>query len=136
MKKKSIILIIALVVLVALYFVVSASLKNNDENLDNGQELSEEDVLVDGNVDGEFEPAPIFCAMDVRECPDGSFVGRIAPDCEFAACLGDEALIEEAGAINPELIGEPIFVEETPIFIEEETPAPEKAPELIELTVE
>lgn len=30
----------------------------------------------------------IFCTMDVRECPDGSSVGRVPPDCEFAPCPG------------------------------------------------
>jgi len=24
--------------------------------------------------------------MDVKECPDGSFVSRVAPSCEFAPC--------------------------------------------------
>lgn len=28
----------------------------------------------------------IVCPMDARVCPDGSSVGRIAPDCEFGAC--------------------------------------------------
>ncbi|MBR9703563.1 hypothetical protein GOV10_05975 [Candidatus Woesearchaeota archaeon] len=28
----------------------------------------------------------IVCTMDAKECPDGSFVGRIAPDCEFKEC--------------------------------------------------
>lgn len=26
------------------------------------------------------------CALDVRICPDGSSVGRVGPNCEFAAC--------------------------------------------------
>lgn len=26
------------------------------------------------------------CTMEAKICPDGSSVGRIAPDCEFAAC--------------------------------------------------
>jgi hypothetical protein len=29
---------------------------------------------------------PVACTMDAKACPDGSFVGRIAPDCEFAPC--------------------------------------------------
>ncbi len=29
---------------------------------------------------------PIFCAADVKLCPDGSYVARVAPSCEFAAC--------------------------------------------------
>jgi plastocyanin len=28
------------------------------------------------------------CTMDAKECPDGTFVGRVAPSCEFAACPG------------------------------------------------
>lgn len=30
---------------------------------------------------------PIFCTKDAKLCPDGSYVGRIPPDCEFQACL-------------------------------------------------
>jgi len=29
---------------------------------------------------------PIACKMDAKVCPDGSSVGRISPDCEFAEC--------------------------------------------------
>lgn len=32
----------------------------------------------------------VFCTMDAKLCPDGSYVGRVAPDCEFAACPGEE----------------------------------------------
>ena len=28
----------------------------------------------------------VACTMEAKECPDGSFVGRVAPDCEFAPC--------------------------------------------------
>jgi hypothetical protein len=28
----------------------------------------------------------VFCTQDVQQCPDGSFVGRVPPSCEFAAC--------------------------------------------------
>ncbi len=31
----------------------------------------------------------IMCAADVRQCPDGSYVGRLPPTCEFAACPGN-----------------------------------------------
>jgi nucleoside 2-deoxyribosyltransferase len=34
----------------------------------------------DENVDA------VFCTMDAKVCPDGSYVGRIPPDCEFAPC--------------------------------------------------
>lgn len=29
---------------------------------------------------------PVACTMDAKMCPDGSFVGRVAPDCNFAPC--------------------------------------------------
>ena len=29
---------------------------------------------------------PTACTMDAKACPDGSYVGRTGPNCEFAAC--------------------------------------------------
>jgi hypothetical protein len=29
------------------------------------------------------------CTLEVKECPDGSFVGRVPPSCEFAPCPGE-----------------------------------------------
>ena len=34
------------------------------------------------------EPDAVFCTMEARQCPDGSYVGRVGPDCHFAACPG------------------------------------------------
>lgn len=31
---------------------------------------------------------PVACTADAKLCPDGSAVGRVGPDCEFAACPG------------------------------------------------
>ncbi len=28
----------------------------------------------------------IACTQDAKQCPDGSYVGRVPPTCEFAAC--------------------------------------------------
>lgn len=30
----------------------------------------------------------IFCTQDAKMCPDGSYVGRVGPNCEFAPCPG------------------------------------------------
>jgi uncharacterized protein YneF (UPF0154 family) len=35
-----------------------------------------------------IEEEGVACTMDAMECPDGSYVGRTAPDCEFAPCPG------------------------------------------------
>jgi hypothetical protein len=29
---------------------------------------------------------PVACTMDAKQCPNGSYVGRVAPKCEFAKC--------------------------------------------------
>jgi hypothetical protein len=31
----------------------------------------------------------VFCTQDAQECPDGTFVGRSGPNCEFAPCPGN-----------------------------------------------
>jgi len=40
-------------------------------------------------------PEPVFCTQEAKLCPDGSYVGRVAPDCEFAPCSGNESLAEQ-----------------------------------------
>ncbi|MEO5927892.1 MAG: Hint domain-containing protein [Patescibacteria group bacterium] len=29
---------------------------------------------------------PVACTAEAKQCPDGSYVGRVGPNCEFAAC--------------------------------------------------
>ncbi len=31
-------------------------------------------------------PTQIGCTMDAKQCPDGSYVGRTGPRCEFTTC--------------------------------------------------
>ena len=41
---------------------------------------------------------PIACTMDAKLCPDGSYVGRIPPDCQFEACpkeIPEDAIFED-----------------------------------------
>ncbi|KKU20448.1 MAG: hypothetical protein UX31_C0041G0009 [Candidatus Nomurabacteria bacterium GW2011_GWA1_46_11] len=33
-------------------------------------------------------PGPVACTADAMQCPDGSYVGRQGPKCEFAPCPG------------------------------------------------
>lgn len=37
----------------------------------------------------EDEEEAVFCTMDAKACPDGSYVGRQWPNCEFAPCPGE-----------------------------------------------
>lgn len=31
-------------------------------------------------------PSPKMCTQEAKQCPDGSYVGRVGPNCEFAKC--------------------------------------------------
>lgn len=45
---------------------------------------------------GEKKEEGVFCTMDAMLCPDGSYVGRVAPDCQFEACpIPDDAVMED-----------------------------------------
>lgn len=43
-------------------------------------------LLVGLGTGGKMTNGPVACTMDARICPDGSAVGRVAPNCEFAPC--------------------------------------------------
>lgn len=32
----------------------------------------------------------VACTADAKQCPDGSYVGRVGPDCAFAVCPGSD----------------------------------------------
>ena len=49
-------------------------------------------------------PQAQACTMDARQCPDGSYVGRTGPNCEFICptAAGSQATSTEAvRALNP-----------------------------------
>jgi hypothetical protein len=34
------------------------------------------------------KPSNIACTQEMKQCPDGNYVGRTGPNCEFAPCSG------------------------------------------------
>ena len=44
------------------------------------------DVIISPPVDDMDPDDEVVCTQDVMSCPDGSFVGREPPNCEFQAC--------------------------------------------------
>lgn len=36
------------------------------------------------------EDNQVMCPADVKQCPDGSYVSRTGPRCEFAACPAEK----------------------------------------------
>lgn len=57
---------------------------------------------VSSRTDRQIEEGQVACTADAKVCPDGSAVGRIAPDCEFAKCpsSGVESLDERIIVTN------------------------------------
>lgn len=37
-------------------------------------------------IESQANSSPVACTMEAKICPDGSVVGRIGPNCEFAPC--------------------------------------------------
>lgn len=48
---------------------------------------------------------PWACTMDAKMCPDGSYVGRQGPKCEFAACPGETQACTKELKICPDGTG-------------------------------
>ncbi len=46
------------------------------------------------------QPQQIACTTDAKQCPDGSYVGRQGPQCEFAACPGANAAPSSVSSNN------------------------------------
>ena len=55
-----------------------------------------------GDVATDDDANQVVCTADVKLCPDGSYVGRVAPSCNFAACPGDTGASgdDNAGTTN------------------------------------
>lgn len=55
----------------------------------------------------EEEPKQIYCTAEVKQCLDGSYVGRTGPNCEFSVCpdsgngKGDQVKIYGKVSIGP-----------------------------------
>lgn len=46
------------------------------------------------------KPVEVVCTADAKLCPDGSYVGRTGPNCEFQCPIPKDAIMED-GTINP-----------------------------------
>lgn len=46
-------------------------------------------LMEDGVINDTSNDGMVACTMDAKMCPDGSYVGRQGPKCEFAPCPGN-----------------------------------------------
>src|SRR3990172_2909204 len=44
---------------------------------------------------------PTACTADAMQCPDGSYVGRVPPKCEFAPCEGVSGTVTGRVEVGP-----------------------------------
>lgn len=52
------------------------------------QELKKKINEEQKKIDEELNNQGRVCTQEAKQCPDGSYVSRTGPNCEFAACLG------------------------------------------------
>ena len=52
--------------------------------------------------DGEVPPQEVACTLEAKICPDGSAVGRVGPNCEFAPCPSPTPIQQPAPEPEPE----------------------------------
>jgi len=43
---------------------------------------------------------PVACTMEAKLCSDGSYIGRVAPDCDFALCPKEDLIQVESPQVN------------------------------------
>lgn len=55
-----------------------------DNNFNTLANTAEEETSID--IKDELDEDTIVCTQGVKECTDGTYVSRIAPDCQFAIC--------------------------------------------------
>ena len=106
MKNNKFLLILSLSFLLAitlLFLAMTVYLKNETKlnsikNFEDCQQAGypiaesypEQCYLPDGrSFTREIQDGGVMCTMDAKECPDGSYVGRTGPNCEFVPCPGE-----------------------------------------------
>lgn len=60
-------------------------------------------VLIGGWLGWKFlinSEEPVACTMEAKLCSDGSYVGRVAPDCDFALCPKEDLIQVESPQAN------------------------------------
>ena len=62
------------------------------------------------------------CTQDAKQCHDGGYVGRIGPNCEFAACSDLQIKEETTATLNQKILNGGIYI--TPLEVLEDSRCP------------
>lgn len=86
MKKKYLYIIILLILAaVAIAMIVFTLFIKKPESAKTTTYI-ENQAENNANGNGSTTEEPVYCTQDVMKCPDGSYVGRVPPDCNFSPC--------------------------------------------------
>lgn len=82
---------------------------------DNPSGLSAHDNALEVPIifDGIKEPPATACTQEAKQCPDGSYVGRTGPNCEFEACPNN-ILLYNSGVRGTVMLGPTCPVQKNP----------------------
>lgn len=65
---------------------------------------------------------PVACTMEAKLCPDGSYVGRTGPNCEFTACSEVQTKEETTASLNQRILNGGVFI--TPLEVVSDSRCP------------
>jgi len=135
-KKKSktitIILIIMIFGLIGTIFYITNILLTPDATKSKIAARKSKAADITYTKDVSLDPTKTSCPDDVRQCPDGSYVKRVLPNCEFTACpeqpsptpvVNDSAPSPTPGNIIQPITSTPAISQPSP------TPTTEPSPE-------
>ena len=65
---------------------------------------------------------PVSCTTEAMICPDGSAVGRVGPNCEFAPCPNVPAKDGTTASLNQRILSNGVYI--TPLKVESDSRCP------------
>jgi hypothetical protein len=101
-SQRTIVAVLMLVLIVSAIYFFSTKVGNSLETQDSSPPAETETEVSPKPGEGE----QVFCTLDAKQCPDGSYVGRVPPNCEFEACPGEGNQLQETENQQPENSGE------------------------------
>lgn len=72
-------------------------------------------IFLAPNFFNKSEPTSVMCTQEAKQCPDGSYVGRTGPKCEFAMCPGASTTIESLKVFSDNKLGISFQYPENPV---------------------
>jgi len=106
-RSKNLLILVAILLLGGIFILVAEYFFEIDPNnlIACPEETAE---VVEPCEDDLEEPDLVACTADAKQCADGSYVGRIGPDCTFAACP-NEIQIDVASFEDCVVVGNPVL---------------------------